>query len=584
MEEKNEPSPQEVNREKGAIKKSPQELAAQVIDVPTTFLGQTKHPQGGQLDEEYREVRKAIEDLLNKGVDDKQLGEELESLYAESKEKGIYSPLTGQNGEQFLLAKKEYYLKWGYSEEEAEARAREVLSGGGYLGELRMRRRNREREINNFFYESIQRHPISEKDEAEKIRHLRKRVIYIGNPEQAEMLSWQFPGGNFLYHGTRVGQAIEILESGSLASARALYEAEEERSKKERGEKRFIRRNSGYEGISWSFNEIGALPGDRYHLVGFLASPQEVLTKNQQLAIPSRPAPYELIQIDGGVDINKYFSLKTQQELFIAIGLGESNSVWSNIVQLFLYRENKERGVKGVFTEESMLQNFFGNNADEKEIEKKLKSLYIQRENGTILLSPDLLQQANDGVPVAAVWLQALIDTGRIKNIPGFEDIKTVRQAVQRISSENYKVFLRELLREETYLENLAKEEEEKITPILVPLSKLYLVIPSTDLEKYLKVLARCEVYPRGIIVYDHMKVRLENFASMHRGDHMAMTKLLREAIPPREGYINYEEQLLGEKITPEKMVGYRKHVIGERYLKNRRTLRKNDQGELVIE
>lgn len=230
-----------------------------------------------------------------------------------------------------------------------------------------------------------------------------------------------------------------------------------------------------------------------------------------------------------------------------------------------------------------MLQSFIDINTNEEEMSRKLKSLYNQREDGTIILSPDLLHQAQNGVPAAAVWLQALIDTGRIKNISGFEDVKTVRQAIQRINRENCKAFLGELSKEKTSLENLAKEEE-KITPILISLSELYLVVPNTDLEKYLKILARCKVSPKGIVVYDHMEVRLENFALMHRGDNRAMTQLLRKAIMPRKGYIDYEEQILGEKMTPDKMVGHRRHVIEERYLNKRRILRKNSRGELIIE
>jgi len=280
MEGQEELLPSKIKTPERVVKKSNQELAAQMADVYITFLGQTEYPHGKQLDERYEEGRKTIKDLLEAGISDDQLGEELEGLYEEGKERGIYSPLAGQNKNEFLSLTKKYYLSFGYSEEEAEAEAREMLSGSGYLGQLRKIRREYEKKINDYFCEMVQSHPMSEEDEAEKIKHLRERVIYIKNPEQAKILSEQFPGGNFLYHGTRVEQAIEILESGHLASAGALYEAEEERFKREGGEKRFIRQNSGYEGISWNFNEVGALPGDRYHLVGFLASPQEVLVEN----------------------------------------------------------------------------------------------------------------------------------------------------------------------------------------------------------------------------------------------------------------------------------------------------------------
>jgi len=570
-------------RTEPVIKKTPQELAAQVESVYETFLEFTKYPDGEVLDNRYKESRGFVERLLESGVSNEQLGEELGKLYKQGKELGIYSPLEGERKDDFLSQAKEYYLGWGYSEAEAESEAKKMLSKQGFLAELRKWRRDYEKDIDKHFQDSIERHPMAEADESEKIQQLRKRVIYLTDPEQARELAVQFPGGNFLYHGTRVEQAIGILESGNLSNAKALYDAEEERVKREGGERKIIRRNSGYEGISWNYNKIGALPGDRYHLVGFLASPQEVLIEGQQLAIPSRPAPYELIQINGNIDSDRYYSLKTQQELLITIGLGESNSVWSNIAQLSFYRENQAKGGDSHFARDSMLQSFVDGISDDTEMSSKLKGLYSLRENGTVEFSPDLLQQTGDEVPVAAVWLQALIDTGRIKNVQGFEDATTVRQVVERINHKNYKTFLGELRREMTYLEDTVKEEDNKVTPLSVPISQMYLVVPNTDLKRYLRVIARSGAQPKGIVVYDHMVVRLEDFASIHRGDKEALTQAIRTAIPPSEGYIDYEQQILGTEITPDKMAGYRRHVIGEKYLTNRKSLQKNEQGGLSI-
>ncbi|MEF3245513.1 MAG: hypothetical protein K6343_06025 [Caldisericaceae bacterium] len=470
---------------------------------------------------------------------------------------------------------------WGYSNTVAEEKAQRILPKQGYAGMLRRWRRDHENNIAKYFQDFIDRHPMTETDEAEKIKQLRTRVIYLTKPEQTKALAAQFPGGNYLYHGTRVEQAIAILESGNLSNVKGLYDAEEERIKREGGEEKIIRRNSGYEGISWNYNKIGALPGDRYHLVGFLASPQEVLKEGEKLAIPSRPAPYELIQ--GNINSARYYSLKTQQELLITIGLGETNSVLSNIVQLSRYRENQTKGEVNPFSIDSMLQNFIDKNTDDTEMSNKLRGLYSLREDGTIEFNPSLLQQVSNEIPVAAVWLQALIDTGRIKNIKGFEDITTVRQAVQRIDNINYKAFIEELRKEKNYLEQAIKDDDDNVTAVSVPVSQMYLVIPNIDLERYMKILARTKIQPKGIVVYDHNAVRLEHFASMHKGDNEAMSQLLRNAIQPTEGYIDYEEEILGTKITPEKMVGYRKHVIGEEHLTKRKSLRRDEQGRLVV-
>lgn len=573
---------QNSNKNNKVFKKSPQELAAQVESVYRISLEFTRHPEGKTFDRFYQEMRDYVKKLLEIGVSDEQLEEELRRLYEQGKKLGIYSPLESERRDDFLSQLKKHYLGLGYSEIEAELKAQKTLSREGYLAELRKWRRNYERKINKYFQDIIKRYPMTNTDESERIRQLRERVIYLTNPEQTRQLASQFPDGNFLYHGTRVEQAIRILESGSLLNVKALLDAEEERVKREGGEKTIIRRNSGYEGISWSFNEINALPGDRYHLVGFLASPQEILTEDQQLAIPSRPAPYELIQINGEIDSRLYYSIKTQLELISAIGVGERNSVFSNIIQLSLYRKNQAKGGSNPFAKNSLLQNFVNMKLDDTEMSSKLRSLYYLRENGTVELSPDLLQQTSDEIPVAAVWFQSLIDTGRIKNVLGFEDVTTVKQIIERISHDNYGAFLEELRRENQYLEDLIKNEEEKITPISVPVSKMYLVVPSTDLEKYLRVIARCGVQPKGIIVYDHRLVRLENFASTHRGDYEAMTRLIREAIPISNGFIDYK-QILGTEITSDKLAGHKKHVIGERYLDGTGLLKKREGG-LVVE
>lgn len=571
------------DQKKRIIRKPPQELAAQIESVYGTLLNLSHHPEGEQLDEEYKKIKSLVESLLEGGVSEEQLREELERLYEQGKKSGIYSPLEGERKDEFVSYAKDHYLDMGYSSAEAEVQASKMLSKQGYLAELRRWRRDYENNIAKHFQESIDHHPMAETDEAERIKQLRERVIHLTEPEQTRALAAQFPGGNYLYHGTRVEQAIGILESGYLSNAKTLHDAEEERLKREGGERRIIRRNSGYEGISWSFNEIGVLPGDRYHLVGFLASPQEVLTEDQQLTIPSRPAPHELIQINSNIDSAKYYSLKTQQELLIKIEFEESNSVLSNIVQLSLYRGNQADDKDNPYFRDSMLQSFVDEITNDAEMSSKLNGLYSLRENETIELNPCLLQQVNDEVPVAAVWLQALIDTGRIRNVQGFEDVTTVRQAIQSINQENYKKILEELNKERLYLEDSVQDEDDKVTSISVPVSQMYLVVPNTDLERYLRVLARSEVKPKGIIVYDHMAVRLEHFASMHRGDNEAMSQVLNNAITPTEGYIDYEEQILGEMITPDKMVGYRRHVIGENYLTKRKSLRIDENGRLVV-
>ena len=225
-----------------------------------------------------------------------------------------------------------------FSDEEAVAEADRKLERAGYLAEVRRNRKNNEAEISSQFGDFIEKHPLDPEDEKAKIKELRDKCVVIDNAGKG-VLAGEFQGGNFLFHGTRVEQAISILDSGGLVSRHTLIEREEESAEAEEREKSHVRNNSGYEGISWNFNEITAMPADRYHIVGFVTSPDTVLEGGHQLAIPSRPAPNELILINEEIDGKKYYEAKTQSELMSAWGLGESNSVLSNLITLSSYRE-----------------------------------------------------------------------------------------------------------------------------------------------------------------------------------------------------------------------------------------------------
>ena len=348
--------------------------------------------------------------------------------------------------------------------------------------------------------------------------------------------------------------------------------------------------NSGYEGISWSFNKIKTLPGDRFHLAGLLGSPRKILDPNQQFTIPSRPSQFESIQINGDIEPNEFYDLKIQIEIYSDTPfLGEINSVFSNLARVANF-ESKN----------TMLIKFLNKHPDDQELAQELRKFYqIRTKDGqlkrfgenfnnsdsTIKLSEALLQQ--DEIPVAAVWIQALIDTGRVNNDPDFRGLTTVRAIVQNMPGKKDPL-KEEFLKEMEYLNRLWEEQERKITPIQVPVSKLYLVVPRHDLEKYLRILARCEpsTWPKGIIVYDNRQIRLENFASLHAGDHATLTQWLQNLIPPRtpaEGYIDYCSTFLGKpEISPEDRGGYMNQVIRDSIIRKRPSIIVNN-GRLII-
>jgi hypothetical protein len=449
-----------------------------------------------------------------------------------------------------------------------------------YIEELRRWRLNHEKEIRSQFNQFLEQNPLNPDIERIRIAELRRLIVDPDDPEALDHLRQNFPSGNFVYHGTEFRKVIKILTSGYLKNVKALKETHGEN----------VPNNSGYEGISWSFNKIKTLPGDRFHLAGLLGSPRKILDPNQQFTIPSRPSQFESIQINGDIEPNEFYDLKIQIEIYSDTPfLGEINSVFSNLARVANF-ESKN----------TMLIKFLNKHPDDQELAQELRKFYqIRTKDGqlkrfgenfnnsdsTIKLSEALLEQ--DEIPVAAVWIQALIDTGRVNNDPDFRGLTTVRAIVQNMPGKKDPL-KEEFFKEIAYLNRLWEEQERKITSIQVPVSKLYLVVPKHDLEKYLQILARCEpsTWPKGIIVYDNRQIRLENFASLHTGDYATLSQWLQNLIPPKtpaEGYIDYCPTFLGKpKISLEDRAGYRKHVINDSIIPERPRITV-DNGRLII-
>jgi hypothetical protein len=412
----------------------------------------------------------------------------------------------------------------------------------------------------------------SEETISERIADLRSMMMDASDPKTSERVRKDFPSGNFLFHGTHVDGVIEIISSGEISNFKKLHTVETRKAEVEGRKAQTPKRNSGYEGISWSFNQVDALPGTRYHLAGFLTSPEQATAKGDQLSIPSRPAPFELIQLGGELDSNLYFELKTQQEVIGPV-IYDSNII-SNLIYFDMGLSSQK---------ESAIGNFLKREMEISELESILRSKFSLNEDRTMEFSPDLIQQRGDVIPPALVWIQGLIDSGRIKSVPGLEDCKNVYEVLSKFNSETYKSLLRESKKDSNSIQDKINSYEDSISEIAIPVTEMYLVIPESDLENYLRLLAIKGIKPKGIIVYDSSRVMIENFASKSRGDADEFSQILRNVVPERDGVIDYESQLLGLKITHDVRGGHAGQVIKESALGNRKVL-KNKDNKFVIE
>lgn len=385
---------------------------------------------------------------------------------------------------------------------------------------------------------------------------------------QAEIqkrLQADFADGNFLFHSTNVAKAIQILQSGSLMSSAAL---------KEQGVAlNGATNNSGFEGISWNFNQIDAMPGDRYHLVGFVSNLNEVFSNNYQLSVPSRAAPYEVIQLSPNLDAQRFYRLKNQHELYGNFSFGEKNSVMSNLVYLTLQAQQSEQTVSG-----SLVLDKLKTNPDFFMREAELDQFY-RIDGKKIILSDELLQQTE--IPVLLVFLRALLQTDRLQELARFRDVHSLREAVEQLkdsaSMQDFRqVFNREIKQPTTDLEDCSDD----IAPVVQNVAQMYFVAPDHDAEKWRAVLQRCQVQPKGMLVYNGEQVQLENFASRHSGDHNQMTQILRSVIPAQpaeKGGIDYGETFLGKPMAETARTGYRQQVLRESDTAGRQVMTRED-------
>jgi hypothetical protein len=556
-------------------KKSPQELAAEII-AAFPFYSDYSMPKKEAvfLNKEAQKIKKEVEALRPYLLSDKELSAKLKAIKQSALANGVWSPNKGDGSQNRLAYTVKRNVDFGYIRDEATTNAKKELARDGYAAAIRFDRTEKDKNFKEPIKNFIKNHKISEVEE-----QFSGKVISLAqlNRKDKSKLQVDFPSGNFLYHGTETEQLIKILESGYLSNAGALYEQETKLAETEGRDTEFIRRNSGYEGISWSLNNVDALPGDRYHLAGLLAAPEVVLGKDEQLAIPSRPAIYEAIQIDGSIDAMKFYEAKTQLELYCDAGtFGEANSVFNNLWAVSCWRKNPRSGVM----DKPMLYTSGRKLARRKDCEKKLRELYTIGSDKLIYLSHNLLGQTDDEFPIAAVWLQALIDAGRLEGT--VFDGKKLLEIIDLMNSRNTEILLRESKKDWLPFQKALDAIEAEAKHVKVPVENMYLVAAQKDLKNWLKVLARTPYQPKVLLLYDDKKVRLENFATLHRGDHAKLTYELRNTIPAQTGFLPYNE-VLGTEFEDIMRAGHHHQIIAERYLSNRGYIRWRN-GKLSVE
>ncbi len=369
-------------------------------------------------------------------------------------------------------------------------------------------------------------------------------------------LASEFPSGVYLFHSAREANLKEIFESGAIMNAGALYEQnrenlrtqlESEGKSEEEIEKALnsvgVVRNSGQEGISWSSNGIDALPGEAGHIAGFVAAPELVLGDGK-LVVPSRPAPYELLQVSDSVDSQEFFKAKKQFEVwgYKEAPISEKASVDSGL--MYLYQDNTEgrkpKNERNPFLKRSLMVEFAEKGGlPAEELRKHFQIL----EDSHVELDEQLHQQkfGENYLPPAAVWLQAMVDKGmfksdRFNNTPlegsDFEGM-SVSELIRETQNNDSLLFYTLFHARKESERYLAKydEELEKAEPVKATVESMYFVTNKKDLDMWMNVIEKSGHYPKGVLLYDDEKVVNPNFASAEKGDHAELANEIGHAV-----------------------------------------------------
>lgn len=426
------------------------------------------------------------------------------------------------------------------------------------------------------------------------IELLRDTAVDMINCKESALAA-DFPSGVFLYHGARIEQIEEIFSSGALMNAGAIYEKklDEKRTELETAgkskeeielelEKVWIPRNSGLEGVSWSANGIDAMPGTRGHIAGFVAAPERVLV-GDKLVIPSRPAPYELLQISGGVDTERLYEVKKQHEVwgYRDASVGEKASVDSGL--LFLSSASMDHSGEEWVNYDSLLIDFADRGGLPAE---QLRKHYEVMENGRIYINPELHQQKFDEnyLPPAAVWMQYMIDAGMFKGTEaeGLSLNDLIKKVAENNGANKTELFYRILSyarqQEKTY-DDEYESELEKADSVAIPVEEMYFVTSHHDLAHWLEVIRRTGHRPRGILLYDDEKVIKENFAQKEQGDNAELSTEIERAVGADK---NFWPEIMAIDVENAPRVGTRGQALAESAVDHSKEIRMAN-GKLVI-
>ena len=186
--------------------------------------------------------------------------------------------------------------------------------------------------------------PLIPSFEAAQEEAVRRITIDSDRPSEKDLkrLKRSFPSGTFLFHSAKSSNIVKILQAGSLMNAASIDAVSRDS-------------NGGSEGISWSLNDIEAMPATRYHIAGFVAAPEKILKSSTQLAVPDSAAPFEVVQLSQQIDATDFYdryararSLEEQYRAAKEARSPEERLLMERIMAQKLFLQDSVQGSRGV--------------------------------------------------------------------------------------------------------------------------------------------------------------------------------------------------------------------------------------------
>lgn len=374
-------------------------------------------------------------------------------------------------------------------------------------------------------------------DAAVEVRkqELSKKVIGRGesDPILEQEIKEMFPSGNFLVHGTSVEGVLGVVNDPDLA----LKSTSEIRKINEK-----FKGKSGYFGLSFSYNGVGALPGTWRHQVMFVTSPEQAMDQTKKLVVPYYAADKELQLVSKSYDEQAVNYAESNSDL-----LGISNIMGSDgVIQDFAELEAPYNTEKGNTPIEQALVKIKKGELSPDDIANCYQVI-----DGKFRIKPQALEGS---ITEGIIWADYLLKYS--------EEGRALGKTIADVSSEELLIlekstpeYVRQLIRDIERVENVL----EQSSAVSLPIENTIMYVPEGDLERWLDVFARIDKSPKAFITFSLTEgPKVPNWkvpeGDWQKAEQIVTASLARLGVPAPS--IKFRD-VVGRDVAEDEIIGF---------------------------